>query len=449
MMKTTHIIGKMLMWLVAMATLLQGLSSCMEDEKVVTTPECAIVAFSVGSFSSMVTEKKYTASGAHDTIVSKTIDGSSVYFNIDQLNGRIYTVDSLAHWADVSRLVPSISSYGKVYVRNDIDSLYYPFTSGKDSIDCTKTVELVCVASDGVSMKHYTVDVYKHKNVVDTLAWTQASTNLDMKHVEKALCCGDRVFAFGKDGSGKTVVASSASGYEWSACADIVGGDIMLETMTVWNGTLFASDSEGNILSSSAGETWTKACDRKVERLLCADNTCLYAKDGDAIVGTTDLVNWSVQGEADLDMLPETCVNVATRISKTNSNIQMVMMTGLNAANQSNGVAWYKLTADDEDINQHWAYLMVTSDNEFGLPRLGNLSVALYNNSLFAIGTEDGVYRNLYRSDDNGVAWHATEKKYFIPNNLDATNGRAHIVAKGDKLMIIQEGGNVWQGSIR
>lgn len=452
MMKTAYFfkIGKMLVWLVAMAMLSQGIVSCMEEDKVVTTPECAIVAFGVSSFSSMVTEKKYDSKGeAHDTIVSKTIDGSSVYFNIDQLNGRIYTVDSLAHWADVSRLVPTFSSYGNVYAQFEDDSLYYPITSGKDSLDLTKPVKLACVATDGVSAKYYTVEVFKHTNAIDTLAWSLTKTNLSVKSIDKTLCCGDRVFVFGKDAGNAMVVASSASGKEWSAPAAVKGGDIAIESIAVWNGMFYASDTEGNILCSSAGETWTKACDRKVERLLGADGKCLYAKDGDCILGTYDLATWTVQGSADMDMLPETCVSMIARPSKTNSNIQVVVMTGINAQNTDNGVAWYKLTAEDDDVNQQWAYIQVTRDNSFGLPRLGNLSVTLYNNSLYAIGLEKGAYSHLYRSDDNGVAWHATTKKCLIPADLDAAEGRAHIVAKDGKLIIIQEGGNVWQGSIQ
>ena len=101
------------------------------------------------------------------------------------------------------------------------------------------------------------------------------------------------------------------------------------------------------------------------------------------------------------------------------------------------------------NTNQPWAYIQVTPDNPFGLPRLHHLSVTRYNKALYAIGAENGAYKYLYRSDDNGIAWHPQTEKYPMPADLDADKGAASIVAVDKQLWIIQENGTIWQGSIQ
>ena len=72
-----------------------------------------------------------------------------------------------------------------------------------------------------------------------------------------------------------------------------------------------------------------------------------------------------------------------------------------------------------------------------------------YDGALFAIGTTEGKYEYLYRSDDCGITWYPQTQLYPLPEELDATNGIASIVAVNNQLWIIQENGNVWEGSIQ
>ena len=187
----------------------------------------------------------------------------------------------------------------------------------------------------------------------------------------------------------------------------------------------------------------------KVERLLAADAYYLYAYDGHAIIGTTDLVQWEQQGMTDLDLLPETCIASTSYSSKTNGDIQTAVMVGLSSQNSENGVSWYKVSSLEKATNQDWAYIQVTRDNPFGMPHFNHLSITYYDGSIFAIGVEEGVYKYLYRSDDNGISWHPLTAKYPLPQGLDAENGAASIVATEKDIWIIQENGKVWKGSIQ
>ena len=147
------------------------LASCMGSDNIETTPECAITGFSVSSITSDVKTKKYDQYGhASDTLVSRTIYGSQIFFNIDQLNGHIYTVDSLPNWVDLSKVIANVNAQGNVYYKlQENDELYYPLNSGSTIIDFNKTVELLCESTDKLSKRIYKVDIYKHVGNTDTL----------------------------------------------------------------------------------------------------------------------------------------------------------------------------------------------------------------------------------------------------------------------------------------
>ena len=75
-------------------------TSCLKEEETVSSPECAITAFTVGDIKTAMTIQ--TADGS-DSTVTRVLSGSSIHFNIDQLNGTIYSVDSLPRWVNQAR----------------------------------------------------------------------------------------------------------------------------------------------------------------------------------------------------------------------------------------------------------------------------------------------------------------------------------------------------------
>ena len=67
-------------------------ASCIDDEETTGSPECAITAFTVADIPCYRTIK--TSAGA-DTVIKVSMSGGGIFFNIDQMNNRIYNVDSL------------------------------------------------------------------------------------------------------------------------------------------------------------------------------------------------------------------------------------------------------------------------------------------------------------------------------------------------------------------
>lgn len=446
----THALWSMM----TMALTLLLLPSCLgSNDDTSSAPECAIKAFSVGNITSYVTIKKYDNHGnATDTLVKRTLLGSDIYFNIDQLNGRIHVVDSLPNWVDISHVMPYFTSLGNVYAKlSEEDDTFYPLTSGRDSLDFSNTVELLCVSTDGLYSRTYQVDIYKHLANTDTLEWTEKASNLDIASISKVLYADEKVFAFAQNAEGKPVVtfADNNDATTWSVPVTIPVDE---SSIILFNDLFYGLDADGYIYSAAPDQlatSWEKVSEQQVKQLLAADALYLYAYDGEAIIASTDLNTWAVQGTTDLDMLPTSYGFSTSYATSTNSNLYVAVMAGICNNNEKNGVSWYKITSAEESSNQPWTYIQVTADNPYGLPLLDNLSITYYKEALFAIGAESGNYKYLYRSDDNGISWHRQTDKYPVPSTLNAADGVASIVAVNKKLWIIQENGTVWQGSIQ
>ena len=438
----------LLLTLAVMATLV---TSCMkDDDEIQSSPECVITKFTVGDIDTEVSIK--LASGK-DTIVTRTIGGSSVAFNIDQINNKIYSVDSLPSWVDISGVIPTVNSTGYVYIKEGDETDFHQFASGTDSVDFTKSVKFLVIATDGVSTKEYTAQIFKKDSEADSLAWKSVEgADLQLEGAHRTLTLADRIYVF-SESEGQAVVTSSSflsEGASWRKPAQLTceQGSVDWTSVVAYNGYLYALNTEGHICRSTndeRGETWSVVSDRVFARLLGTDELYLYACDESGIWGSADLQNWAECGSSDLDMLPETNIATVSYVSKTNSAMRNAVMCGLTSANSDNAVVWYKVSSANESINQKWNYVQVAADNVYACPKLDNLSIICHNAEMYAIG---GNNAGIYVSADNGISWHLQTKKKLLPAEVTGQSTPASMVAGNGYLWLIQSGGKVWRGKI-
>lgn len=422
-----------------------SLSSCISDDEVVTSSECGIISFSVGDIKSALTVKN--ASG-EDTVVYRTIGGSEIKFNIDQVKGRIYGVDSLPVWTDLSAVVPKFSSYGYVYGQTKLsasnDTAYYYVTSGSDSVDLRKPLSIYVVATDGVSKKHYTVEMFKKTVNTDTLEWKKDNVNATFGANCKFVVADGKIYAFHNDG-GETSVSVSVTGTEWTTNN---AGAIKSESVITFDNKFYALGNDSYIYVSEDGASWAQASSGVVERLLGADKFRIYAFDGSKIIGSTDLQTWNVYGDENIDRLPTSNVSIQSFTSNTNRDIEYVTMVGLSASDLKYSVSWFKVSAQDSFVDQKWSYTEILKKNMYKFPYLEELSATAYDGAIFAIGKNGGAYDYIYRSDDNGISWHPLTSKYLLPEGINDDNTTtASILTVGNELWIVK-GNNVWKGVI-
>lgn len=427
-----------------------GLSSCLDDETIATSSQCVIASFSVADISTSITQK---LSNGEDTTFSRVIDGDDVHFNIDQVNNRITSVDSLPSWVDLSHVLPSVTYAGYIYCSQGEDANYYSFTSGADSLDFTKTVKFLLVSTDGKDSRIYTAQIFQSAQDADSLYWTLLTdTQMPTLGEHRLLTLGDKLYAFAGDETGCKVTSATPTEnglLTWSTLSSVSGTAVPLsQTICTFQSNFYALNKDGLLLRSSDGLNWEQVDGETVyTRLLCGDSHHLYAANDTALLATSDLQTWQNVGSTDLSLLPEAPVQSVTYSTKTYSVLDNVVMLGSNSQMTDYAVAWFKISAEDEDLDQPWAYIRITDDNGYPMPALSGLRMTRYANKLYAFGEP---YDTFYQSDDNGITWQARTSEVLPPTDLRGdTTAKASIVATGDYLWITTGDGRVWRGNLR
>lgn len=428
------------------------MTSCLDDDKVENTPTCLIANFTLKDIVAPYTTKNLAGK---DTTYNRTISGSSILFNIDQIKGEINSVDSLPHWMKVNKVVPNITYSGTLYCRQgDETADFYYFRSGTDSIDITKDVTFMVVSNDGKYKRNYKVKLYKSVLETDSLYWSQVSgNNLKLKGEHRSLARGSEIYVFAYNSGNPTVTVSSAHSaqLDWSV-PQTLSEKINYKSVTLFGTTFYALDADGFVYSSKNAVDWTKLSDTKLERLLCADQHRIYAYNGTSLLSSTDGMTWEEETADNLDCLPQMPVSYAWYQTKTNAALENVVMMGNNPI-ADYSVAWFKISSLITEANQNWNYINISADNSYGMPQLENVQMVKYKDRLFAIGGEsaDGelaAYSNIYVSEDNGITWHVPESKMAMVKAWNGTTLPMTMVACGEYMWVIQGGGKVWRGII-
>lgn len=422
-------------------------NSCIEDDDVEATPECAITSMSVSDIRSVILT---TAHDGGDSTYSRTISGNTIKFNIDQVNGIISSIDSLPSWTDLSRVVPSFSYSGNLFAQVALkygDDNYYIISNGKDSIDFTNPVNFMVMGNDGVSVKRYKISIKKALASADSLLWTSISNhNLTLKKQPKMLLLNNRLYVFSTDGT-DIVMSSSTDGQNWTA--SVIANQkvkIQMESILLFKDKFYAATADGKVYASENGTDWGLATEQTVNRLLASDDNYIYAFDGEKIIASSDLQNWQENGTSQIDMLPQTSISSVAYTTKTHSALQAVVMAGLTEANNKSAVVWYKVASENSLLNQKWDYINITSENKHALPILSNVKIFHYNDAIYAIGGDNSAF---YRSDDNGITWRKQESDFMPPQNTNPANEAAFLV-DGKYIWMVQNRNDgttaVWKG---
>ena len=433
--------------------------SCLDDEESSGSPECVITAFTVADIPCYRTIK--TSSGT-DSIIKVSMSGSGIYFNIDQVNKRIYNVDSLPYWVDLSKIVPTVTCLGNVYIRGD-EEAFHAFNNGKDTIDFTKKIEFLVVAYDGVSSKTYKANINLASNDADSLYWTANANAAPLQGKHRSLAYNNRLYVFAEGNGSPFVISSDAlsNNTNWSNPQALTGaeGTINYASVITYRNHFYALDENGVIYKSSAesnASVWEKASDKHMKTLLAADNYYFYGYDGEAIWSTQDFVKWTMNGNENLDHLPTHPLSYASYNLKTNPSLQNVVVMGLNekgAKVEPGVVVWFKLAANSPELNESWGYINGTTSHS--MPFLNHVQMIYYDGQLMAFGADPKVktdvikaYDMIYTSNDNGITWHEHYTKLGLPAELLGYTGQVSAAVVNGKIWLVRDDGKVWSGII-
>ena len=443
------------------------LTSCLNDSNDTSTyyGDTAITAFTLGTLNRYTHVKTSTGK---DSTYKTTLTGSSYYFYIDQVNKTIYNPDSLPIWTDNSKVVCTITSKngGLIYSKSlKSDSIFYHNSS--DSVDFSQPRTFYVYATDGSGYRQYTIKVNVHQELSDTFVWHKISTNSTIAAFTgmKALELNGKILLFGTNGSETAIYSTPESdGAEWTKINTSVALDAdAYKNIIAHNGMLFAK-SNGSILKSADGASWTTVSGTTdITSLVASSTKNLFAIKNHNLVSSHDGgVNWTKESlDDDSTLLPSRDFTYYTMSLPSNDSIDRVMIVGNRSADDYStdtaSVVWNKIEEYSNGSEAGtWTYFNVANDNYSGYaPRLTNLTMVPYDDGVLAFGG-DGIgkskataFNHFYQSRDNGITWK-NNSVYHFPEGFSSskTSFTAIKDSKNNLWIICGESGQIWRGRL-
>lgn len=436
------------------------ITSCLDDneDETVYSSNSSITAFSIENI-----ETKYTAEvNGKDTTLTATVIGKNYPFVIDQGQRLIYNVDSLPVGTDVKKVVVNITADtpGIVIVAEDKDTVWV----STDSLNFEKPVKFKVMAYSGVFGPTYTASINVHKQVPDSLQWTQINSNFAGNEVkeQKAVTMDDLIYVFTRQDTKVAITTTNINdGRNWTPLQTIDVDNADYSSAMAWGSRLYIL-ANNELYASTNGTEWSKVnTDAKFNKLIAnvhtKDNQKLYAINTENhFMESEDGTTWKVNEVVPLTF-PQTHLSYAAYPLVTNTSIDRLTIMGDNSiATDTTTIVWTKLTTET-----NWADYPVTENGSHYCPKLENIGMIYYNELLYAFGgpgksynKDIAAFSRFYYSKDQGVTWNPVSKYVFFPESFtdlynQANGNYSYIVDKNNFLWIIwSKTGEVWRGRI-
>ncbi len=435
-------------------------TSCLSDEEVETSDYCYISGFSLGSMKRTM----FTVSqDGEDSVYSTTFVGSLFPMTIDQRALTIQNNDSLPLRTVVSRVLTTATYEGSLVWRKaepvGDDTLWTAYSTA-DSLDFTDPLHFACVASNGLSMRIYTVSLNVHKQKADTTVWNNMgeAQALDLMEERKAVCMNGQLIVLGTASDGSLICAQrpTASDGEWAAFSTTGAEGADISSLQQSEGTLFLTTEGGAVLQSTNATDWVEASfpQREGIKLVAASASRLYARLDGSLV-SSDGNAWEEESlDDDSDNLPD---NVAASFCYQLPDGQnRLMLIGTNGGDDPYCATWAKTWTADETAAS-WTYYTPNGADKRRCPAFDNINIDAYDDGFIAFGgaSPDGRFEpmdSVLYSQDHGITWKPYDDDDMDTDPLmreDAQEAR-HIASAvdDDKFLWVMIDSKVWRGRI-
>ena len=421
-------------------------SGCSSDNEITSglTPDCAITAVTMGT---LYRDYQTTLDDGRDTSYVITVPGSAFPMQIDQLKNEVYNTDSLPQGTMVDKIIFStFTTDGSVLLRklDGNDTLY----STKDTLDFTTPRKFTVYASDGSGSREYTVKVNVHQADPEAYTWiADGGTNVDIAAMSdmKMLVDNDMLYLWGKkDGTTVLMTRQDAENTQWMYSETTGAENIDLQSITRFNGTFFATCTDG-LMKSADGKTWETVTANIVPlNLFGTSDTEIFASTAEGIYGSHDGSTWTAcETDAPASLLPQASVVTARQPLITNSKIEIIVAVGYIG---TTSVVWKKEIDLTGVETNPWSYYPYTEENTKNLPYLQGLSMIKYENNLYAAGIRDGKVE-IYESVDGARTWAVPDVKTILPANIGLPTEIKLATGKENTIWLVCAGtGQMWRG---
>lgn len=425
--------------------------SCLKDDNSYKTPQAAITSFTIGYYNVRFQDRNIQG---HDTLVYIREGGVMYPMTIDQVNNRIFNVDSMAYGSDLSRVTSSVYGTGTVgYKYADEPETTYLWSSS-DSIDFTRKLQFVIKSTDESYTRTYDVQVNICKVFPDSLLWSAPdTTGFPALSGITAVVRNDSIFCFGTDTAGVPVVSSrSIAGGSWNGATVLSGLTVngWNHRVTVCNGDFYTVES-GSLYGSSDAVNWSSV-KSGIKSIIVSpeDYGELWAMSQDSnIVKTSDMTEWTTV-QSIPEGFPDSVAVMFSYPLATNASIKRSVLAGL-ADDSVYASVWTILSGDTL-----WTEVDAPANMDLRLKANGSLALIKYDGSLFSLGKGLDGFR---QSSDNGITWYwcdsyaedySSWNRYMqLPSALKGYESGFTVVtdSKG-YIWIMTDNGQAWRGAI-
>lgn len=446
------------------------LSSCLNDDETEVTyyGDAAITSFVLGTLNRTV--HTTTSSGA-DSTYTTTVSGSTYKCYIDQVRHEIYNADSLPKGTDISHVLVTLSTKngGNVMVKNlNSDTLTYYNSS--DSIDFSSPRILsvyTYVGNNTTIHTDYTVRLNVHKEESDVFAWTQKGSYSPFADTQgmKAYALGGKMYVFAASQDATNIYVADEEDAIWENLSPnfkMVVPNTDYQNTAVSNGYLYLFTHK-TLMRSKNGSEWQPVSTPNIARLIGGNTFSLYGinDNGHLLASYDGGDTWVEEAtETSWELLPTQDITLAAMPSNTNPDAETVVITGNRSMEEypeeNHAVVWTKVSEKNADSPTNtWMYADASDYPDFELPRLTNLSTAVSNKGLVAIGGK-GLgpctqidFQHFYYSNNGGLHW-SVNSLYQFPAGFSCSNSSFALTTdeQGRIWLICGGSGQVWCGKL-
>lgn len=408
---------------VLLAMLTMGFGACSSDMEYtsnVDTHDCALTKITLGTL-------KRTLQVTADSTYTITLNGGYYPLTIDQVNNRIYNVDSLPVGTDVAHVTfATLTSSGVTTIKSlttGQDTLF----ATTDSTDFTVPRMLTVNAYDGLAKKRYEVKINVHKEEADSFVWKNVvngnSQFAALQGGHRTLGRADNaLLVFGHTESGEQVLVVDPLG-NVQASALPAGFQIASVVADPERRNFYALTAAG-FAHSSDGVTWNAInAPSTPDVLLAVGSAGIYGmKDGAFCSSADGGQTWQADEADEPDSLPVKNLAGTVNVSRTDSRMEHIIVVG--QTQKGKPIVW-KRDIDLTGTNVFGWYCLpeITGQQHANLPFVSNSALFTYDNTLWLLGQQaDNTLAPIYVSQDNGRTWDVPGK--HVRNPL------AHLVGK-------------------
>jgi hypothetical protein len=401
--------------------------------------------------------------GSDDTIHAfelDTIYGINYSFTIDQINGRIFNIDSVPFTADtiINKILIKTLETDGCYVYKEDGALI----NLTDSFDLSQTMEtpfkLRVVTPNREYYRDYTVEVRIHKQDPDSLVWKLMAPSFSKAGGEfgerKSVILGEKIVVYTyTSGVLKGYCTSLDDGSLWGKEIPVdLPAKIKLSSLLTCNDKLYALTEEGgDVYFSENGSSWSKydaLSDNRLEAFITGfphTITGIRNEDGEKkffCVTNSDFSGWEKGKE-----VPPTFPtgNISSTVYQTKTGVRKAFIVGETTQESSYTVPWFSI--DGNGWTEAEAPVGNDGTTTYGCPYMSQPSILYYNDRFYVFGRSfDGFY-----TSPEGLTWSRVTQKMFFPKHSGETSDHPYSLSidKDNFIWIIRgKEGEVWRGRI-